>query len=104
MASHEGRAWAHSNDPHKIFREAESTMAFSIQKSESRPYRDGAGHCGSSLRAWTTCVFAPLRSLLRAGTAHTDEHGLSGPDHVVGESSRNFTEKSVLVKFPVCFC
>lgn len=95
-------------DPHKIHREAKSIMDFSVQKSESRPDGDGAGtswlHPGCLACHSFHCRFAPLSSLLPAGTTHTDGGGLSVPDHVVGESSGNFTEKSIFKKFPVCFC
>lgn len=95
-------------DPHNTLREAQSVVAFLIQKSESRPDGNGAGtswlqperlaHHSPHFRV------APLGSLLPAGTIHTDGHGPSVPDYIVGESSGNFTEKSVFVKFPVCFC
>lgn len=47
---------------------------------------------------------APPSCLLPAGAAHTDGRGVSVPGHIVGESFGSFTEKSVLVEFPVCFC
>ena len=108
MAPHKGSTLAHSSRSPQVLRDAEPIVVFPVQKGESRPDRDGARTSwlqpGRLACHSLHCRFAPLSSLLPAGIAHTDEHGLSVPDHVVGESSGNFTEKSVFLKFPLCFC